>query len=105
MNKLSVLGLALSASIMTGCMATNEDSVDLTTVDFNTLTCEQIDTVFKDYKENVDSADNYSSLLGALSSDAEAAAKTAKSTAMTAYYSAKKVAEPVIKAKSCNINV
>jgi hypothetical protein len=103
MNKLSVLGLALSASIMTGCMATSEGSVDLTTVDFNTLTCEEIGTVFKDYKENVDSGDNYTSMLGALSSDAAAAAKTAKTTAMTAYYSAKKVAEPAIKVKGCNI--
>jgi len=105
MNKLSILGLALSTSIMTGCMTTDENSVDLTTVDFNTLTCEQIDTVFKDYKENVDSGDNYTSLLGALSSDAEATAKTAKATAMTAYYSAKKVAEPAIKVKGCNINI
>ncbi|UUO24450.1 hypothetical protein FGD67_15365 [Colwellia sp. M166] len=105
MKKIALLSVVLSASILSGCMATGEDSINIAEVDFNTLSCEQIDTVFKDYKSNVDSGDNMSSLLGSLSSEAASAAKAAKSTAMTAYYSAKEVAGPAMKVKGCNINI
>lgn len=105
MNKTTFLGAALSVSILSGCMATGENSVNLATMDFNTLSCEQIDTAFKDYKSNVEAGDNLTGLVGMVSSSAASAANTARSTAMTAYYSAKKVAQPIIKAKGCKIYI
>jgi hypothetical protein len=105
MNKITFLGAALSVSILSGCMATGENSVNLADIDFNTLSCTQIETTFKDYKSNVDSADNMSSLVGMVSSEAASVSSTAKSTAMTAYYTAKKVAQPAIKAKGCKIYI
>ncbi|BBW90286.1 hypothetical protein PS1M3_03730 [Pseudoalteromonas sp. PS1M3] len=105
MKKTVLLGAAFSVSILSGCMSTGEDSVNLANMDFNTLSCEQIDKAFKDYKSNVDSADNLSSLVGVVSSSAASAANSAKSTAMTAYYTAKEAAQPAIKAKGCKIYI
>jgi len=105
MKKLLSLGTILSISILSGCVTTSEDSVNLAEVDFTTLTCEQIETVFKDYKTNVDSGDTMTNLLGTFSSEAESAATTAKATAMTVYNTAKETAEPAIKVKGCDINI
>lgn len=91
MKNKSLLALILSSSFLTGCISTSDNAVDITSVDFNTLTCDQIDTAFDSYKENIDSSDNYTSLIGLISPSAESAANTAKATALAAYASAKKL--------------
>ncbi|MDP2559627.1 hypothetical protein [Psychrobium sp. 1_MG-2023] len=99
-----ILCTAFAASILSGCVTTGSDSnVDLTNINFNELTCEQISQTFKDYKANVDSGDALTGLLSIASTDASAAANKAKSAAMNVYHQAKKTAAPAIKAKGCRI--
>jgi len=104
MKKISFLGAAVAASILSGCVSTgSENKVDLANINFNDLSCEQISQTFKDYKSTAESGDTVTSLLSLASSDASAAASKAKSAAMQVYYQAKRTAAPAIKAKGCNI--
>jgi len=104
MNKISLLSAAFAVSILSGCVSTGSESkVDLTNLNFNDLTCDQISQTFADYKKQVDSGDTLTGLISIASSEASAAAKQAKAAAMKVYYQAKKTAAPAIKAKGCNI--
>lgn len=104
MKKTLLLSTVFTASILTGCVTTgSSNSVDLTNINFNELTCEQISQTFKDYKENVDSGDSLTGLISIASSEAASAAKQTKSVAMEVYYQAKKTAAPAMKAKGCKV--
>jgi len=104
MKKITFLSLIASAALA-GCVTTSDESTSLTDIDFNDLTCEQIETTFTEYKENIDSSDTYTGLVGIVSSEAETSANTAKAQAMDMYNQAKEKAQPVIEFKNCDINI
>lgn len=103
MNKISLLGAAFAVSILSGCVSTgSENKIDLANINFNDLTCEQIEQTFTDYKSAVDSGDTLTGLISIASSEASTAAKKTKAVAMNVYYQAEKKAAPVMKLKGCN---
>ncbi len=104
MNKTSLLGAAFAVSILSGCVSTgSENKIDLANINFNDLTCEQIEQTFTDYKSAVDSGDTLTGLISIASSEASTAANKAKAAAMEVYYQAKKTAAPAVKLKGCKI--
>ncbi|MGL1957403.1 MAG: hypothetical protein OCD00_08825 [Colwellia sp.] len=104
MKKKFFLGTVFAVTILSGCVSTSsEDKVNLTNINFNDLTCEQISQTFADYKEQVDSGDTLTGLISIASSEVSAGAKKTKAAAMEVYYQAKRTAAPAIKAKGCNI--
>lgn len=89
---------------LAGCQLTgSENPSDITSVDFSTMECEQIEQVFVEYKNNMDNLDTGAGLLATVGLDT--GTNEVKSTMNAAYMQAKNTAKPVIKAKNCSIRI
>lgn len=104
MKKITLTLAAIAVATLSGCQLTggSESKTDITSLDFESMSCEQIQTTFSDYRSQMDNLDTGASLLSTVGIGAGASA--AKATMSTAYATAMKAAKPVAKAKKCSVN-
>ncbi|MCM2680202.1 lipoprotein [Echinimonas agarilytica] len=94
---------ATAGLVLSGCQMTPESDSNIADADFANMSCEQIKQTFNDYKDQMDNVDTGASLLSTVGVDA--GTSEAKQLMREGYTQAKKVADPVMKAKSCKFSV
>lgn len=103
MKKITLTLAALAVATLSGCQLTGgaDTKTDIANTDFQSMSCEQIETTFAEYRDQMDNLDTGASLLSTVGIGAGASA--AKTTMASAYTAAQKAAKPAIKAKKCDI--
>lgn len=82
---------------------TGGSDTDIANADFNSMSCDDIQAMFAEYREQMDNVDTGASLLSAVGVDS--GTSEAKAVMAQAYSQAATTARPVLKVKQCSFTV
>lgn len=102
MRKNDVLVIAALTLLVSACVAPNSDQQDIRTVNYNELSCEQIDLTFANYQAMIKSSNVITDLISLASPSAGMVANKTKSSAELVYEQARIIAAPIALAKGCD---
>lgn len=102
MKKLILIAAFSGVVTLSGCGSTGKGGASLASLDFKTMSCEEINQAFSSYQSKRNTVRGLTSLASTLGVNKGGVATQATAASDTIYLNAAKVARPIARGKGCS---